>query len=65
MKLLELFSSSTHVVYGRDRLNLSILGAFDGCVDKTEFTIPNNNPKTIEIRRSGEVICTGKIYINS
>ena len=39
---------------------------FDGTVDKTGATaeIPETEPKTVEIRRNGVVICTGKIYRN-
>ena len=36
--------------------------AFDGCVDHTEAPTPNITARTIEIKRNGEVVCTGKIY---
>lgn len=36
--------------------------AFDGCVDHTEAPAPNVVAKTIEIKRNGEIVCTGKIY---
>ena len=34
--------------------------AFDGCVDSAEAPAPNVVAKTIEIKRNGEVVCTGK-----
>ena len=37
--------------------------AFDGCVDTTETPTPNTTARTIEIKRNGEVVCTGKIYV--
>lgn len=37
--------------------------AFEGCVDHTEAPTPNIVARTIEIKRNGEVVCTGKIYV--